>query len=201
MKEIIITSSVLILVVLLLRRLLRGKISLRLQYALWVLVLLRLLLPVFPIESPVSLMNAAAPMANTAARVLGRMGYTPSGSALAQLDINGVFAEQQAPSGANQTKTSPGQAETPITLTRVLPGLWLAGAGAVGLCLLLAGVAMLFLPGQGVLTILIGICLMDIPGKRYLLDRLVSNPHIQRGLNWVRRKRGKPEFVFAGQGG
>ena len=74
--------------------------------------------------------------------------------------------------------------------------IW-GGRNAVGLCLVLAGIAMLFLPGQGLLTILIGICLMDIPGKRYLLDRLVSNPHIQKGLNWVRRKQGKPEFGFA----
>lgn len=66
----------------------------------------------------------------------------------------------------------------------------------VGFCLLLAGIAMLFLPGQGLLTILIGICLMDIPGKRHLLDRLASNPHLQKGLNWVRRKQGKAEFVF-----
>ena len=42
----IITSSILIVGVIILRRILRGRISLRLQYALWGLVLLRLLLPV-----------------------------------------------------------------------------------------------------------------------------------------------------------
>ena len=46
MNEWILSSSLLIAAVLLGRRLLRGKISLRLQYALWGLVLLRLLLPV-----------------------------------------------------------------------------------------------------------------------------------------------------------
>ena len=45
MNEWIISSSVLILLVLLGRLLLRGKISLRLQYALWALVLVRLLVP------------------------------------------------------------------------------------------------------------------------------------------------------------
>ena len=45
-NEWILSSSLLIAAVLLGRRLLRGKISLRLQYALWGLVLLRLLLPV-----------------------------------------------------------------------------------------------------------------------------------------------------------
>lgn len=66
-----------------------------------------------------------------------------------------------------------------------------------GFCLLIAGVAMLVLPGQGLLTMLVGICLMDFPGKRRLIDRLAGIPHIQRVLNWVRRKQGKTEFVFA----
>ncbi len=66
-----------------------------------------------------------------------------------------------------------------------------------GLILILGGVAMLFLPGQGLLTILIGICIMDFPGKRSLLDRLSRIPQIRKGLNWIRRKQGKVEFVFA----
>lgn len=46
MKEILITTTVLILCILLIRRIFRGKISSRLQYALWLLVALRLLIPV-----------------------------------------------------------------------------------------------------------------------------------------------------------
>jgi len=46
MFEWILSSSVLIAVVVLLRFVLRGKISLRLQYALWALVLVRLLVPI-----------------------------------------------------------------------------------------------------------------------------------------------------------
>ncbi len=45
MKEIIVTSSVLILCIILIRRLFKGKISSRLQYALWILVALRLVIP------------------------------------------------------------------------------------------------------------------------------------------------------------
>ena len=52
MNEWIISSSVLIAAVLLGRYLLRGKISLRLQYALWGIVLLRLLLPFQIFTSP-----------------------------------------------------------------------------------------------------------------------------------------------------
>nr|WP_242834017.1 M56 family metallopeptidase [Desulfitobacterium hafniense] len=58
MLEVIITSSVLILMVVALRRLLRGRISSRLQYALWLLVAIRLLLPFSLFESPISVLNA-----------------------------------------------------------------------------------------------------------------------------------------------
>ena len=57
MMETIITPSVLILIIIALRYLLRGQISSQLQYALWMLVAIRLLLP-FPLfENPVSVMN------------------------------------------------------------------------------------------------------------------------------------------------
>ncbi|MCH5260549.1 MAG: DUF4825 domain-containing protein [Lachnospiraceae bacterium] len=45
MKEIIITSSVLILCIMLIRVIFKGKISSRLQYALWLLVAIRLIIP------------------------------------------------------------------------------------------------------------------------------------------------------------
>ena len=57
MLEWIISSSVLIAIVIALRFALKGKISLRLQYALWALVLVRLLLPVSVGSSSMSIMN------------------------------------------------------------------------------------------------------------------------------------------------
>lgn len=57
MKAWIISSSLLVLVIVVLRRILRGKGSLRLQYALWALVLLRLLLPFSLFDSSLSIMN------------------------------------------------------------------------------------------------------------------------------------------------
>lgn len=57
MIEWAVTSSALILVVLILRRLLMGKISLRLQYVLWAFVLARLLLPVSFGETTWSVLN------------------------------------------------------------------------------------------------------------------------------------------------
>ena len=67
---------------------------------------------------------------------------------------------------------------------------------ALGLLLVAAGLAMLFLPGQGLLTVLIGVSVMDFPGKRGLLQRLVRGPKVQGALNWIRRKRGKEPFAF-----
>ncbi len=57
MFEMLITSSVLILGILGLRKLTLGKISMRLRYGLWLLVALRLLMPLSVGTSPLSVMN------------------------------------------------------------------------------------------------------------------------------------------------
>ena len=59
MRESFLPASVLILVVVLLRRLLRGRISPRLQYALWLPVAIRLLVPGPLFPAPVSVAGAA----------------------------------------------------------------------------------------------------------------------------------------------
>ncbi len=65
MTEWIISSSVLIVIVIALRFLLKGKISLRLQYALWAIVLLRLIIPVSFGSSAVSVGNLTRKAAGT----------------------------------------------------------------------------------------------------------------------------------------
>jgi len=69
----------------------------------------------------------------------------------------------------------------------------------LGGLLCLAGVIMLFLPGQGLLTILIGISLLDVPGRQKVLDMLIHRRSIQRALNWIRKKTGRPPFQFPGK--
>lgn len=59
MSEWIITSSILILIIIAVRYTLKGKISLRLQYALWALVLVRLLIPFSIGSSSISVLNFA----------------------------------------------------------------------------------------------------------------------------------------------
>ena len=66
------------------------------------------------------------------------------------------------------------------------------GKNALGLVFLLAGIAMLLLPGQGVLTILIGLMLLNFPGKRGLERRIVGRPMILKLLNRMRVKRDLP---------
>ena len=59
MTEILLSSSLLILALALLRQLLRGRIDPRLQYGLWLLVALRLLIPGTLFTLPVSVADAA----------------------------------------------------------------------------------------------------------------------------------------------
>lgn len=63
-----------------------------------------------------------------------------------------------------------------------------------GLTFLLAGIIMLFTPGQGILTIILGISIMVFPGKRRLFNLLIEKKSIQHSLNWIRCKADKPEF-------
>ena len=67
----------------------------------------------------------------------------------------------------------------------------------VGLVFLLAGLAMLLLPGQGVLTILIGLSLLEFPGKRRLEAKLVGQQTVLNTINKMRAKFGKPPLILA----
>ena len=66
----------------------------------------------------------------------------------------------------------------------------------VGVFLLVAGLAMLFLPGQGILTMLLGILLLSFPGKQRLIAYLIRLPGIRQGLDWLRAKSGKQPFIW-----
>jgi hypothetical protein len=67
---------------------------------------------------------------------------------------------------------------------------------ALGLILLLAGFAMLLLPGQGILTILVGITLLNFPGKRRLELRIVRQRSVLRAINWMRAKAKRPPLIL-----
>lgn len=62
----------------------------------------------------------------------------------------------------------------------------------IGLVLIVAGLAMLLLPGQGTITILIGVALTNFPGKYKLERRIVAQPAVGRTLNKIREWAGRP---------
>ena len=64
----------------------------------------------------------------------------------------------------------------------------------LGILLLLSGIAMLVLPGQGLLTLIIGLFLIDYPGKYRLEKKLLTYPLILNSINWLRKKRKKNLF-------
>ena len=66
----------------------------------------------------------------------------------------------------------------------------------LGGLLILAGLLMLVLPGQGLLTIAIGLSLLDFPGKLALQIRLVQIPRVRRTIEWIRGKASRPPLQF-----
>lgn len=59
-----------------------------------------------------------------------------------------------------------------------------------GYVMLAAGLAMLVLPGQGVLTILAGLALVDFPGKRALERWIVMRAPVRRAIDALRVRAG-----------
>ena len=117
-SELLLTSSVLILAVLALRHFGRGRLSRRLCYGLWLVVLLRLLVPV-SLPSPTSVLNL--PAAQSAERFLAQRVevITPDGAASAR-------PENAEPAAPEET------APAAETLPRFSPLVLIWAAGALG---------------------------------------------------------------------
>jgi Putative transmembrane protein (PGPGW) len=89
----------------------------------------------------------------------------------------------------NQPKASKTQLTAAALCFLVLRNLF-------GMFLLLAGISMLFLPGQGILTMLLGILLLSFPGKQRFIIYLINFPGVRQGLDWLRKKGGKQSFAW-----
>lgn len=64
--------------------------------------------------------------------------------------------------------------------------------GTIGVVLIILGLAMLVLPGQGLLTILIGLTFLNFPGKFRLERWVAGQPPVLVAINWLRRRAAKP---------
>ena len=62
--------------------------------------------------------------------------------------------------------------------------------------LILLGLVLLVLPGQGILTVLIGLTFLDFPGKRRLEIWIVQRPSIRHRVDRVRKKAGRPRLIL-----
>jgi beta-lactamase regulating signal transducer with metallopeptidase domain len=154
MIEAVITSSVLIAALILLRVLFAAKISRRLQYALWGLVLLRLCLPFGLPNSPVSVMNTltqAAEVKNMAPAAAATSGLAASTDADAQdlsvpENVSTAEANNQHVAGAGMPTVMQEslQAEgdgflggvaslNPAALTRPISAVWITGSTVMAL--------------------------------------------------------------------
>ena len=122
MMEVLISSTVLILALAALRFLLRGRISPRLQYALWLLAALRLLLPGTLVKSPVSVMNVPAAVQQLTAPEDRRAP---------------LKADEAAPAQPAAAETDTTQAETTqVPVKNILKTVWLAGAAVLAALML-----------------------------------------------------------------
>jgi len=70
--------------------------------------------------------------------------------------------------------------------------LYLIFKNIVGIAFILAGLIMLLLPGQGILTIIVGMSLLNFPGKYRLVRNIIRNKTILNTINKLRSKAAKP---------
>lgn len=126
MLEILISSTVLILALTALRFFLRGKLNPRLQYTLWLLAALRLLLPVSLVRSPVSVMNAVPDVPAAVQRLTA-----PENRRAPQTDNT-----QSPVQTASETETAPTEAQMQLTGSTILKLVWLTGAAAMAMAVL-----------------------------------------------------------------
>ena len=147
MKEILLTSSALILALLALRRLFRKTLSRRAQYALWGLVLLRLLVPVSLPAAEFSLLTAAEPARQavetrleTPQRYFSPMSTVPASQFPAAKgakpghaipDYEGSFDYPVLSEDGNTVTTYAVRLETPFIWKDVLTAVWGLGAGVM----------------------------------------------------------------------
>lgn len=145
MTEWIITSSLLIAIVLLVRRLFRGKLSLRLQYALWLVVLVRLLIPGTVAQTGLSVLNylpqtgvevSQGTVTAPAPEDGGGSGQAqPAQPAQAAEPVQPVTpAEPEGQGTAGQSAPAP----EPFPWRTVLTAVWLVGAAAVAAALVIS---------------------------------------------------------------
>lgn len=79
---------------------------------------------------------------------------------------------------------------------KVLRIIYLIVKNVIGYILIGAGIVMLVLPGQGILTMLVGAILINFPGKQGFVRWMVSRPSVLSSVNWLRRRAGRRPLIM-----
>ena len=58
----------------------------------------------------------------------------------------------------------------------------------IGYVLIIGGILMLVLPGQGLFTILIGLMMSNYPGKYFIERKFIAIPSVLKTINWLRKR-------------
>ena len=61
----------------------------------------------------------------------------------------------------------------------------------LGVILIVTGIAMLFLPGQGILTIIAGLLFVNFPCKYKVEKWIIKQPVVLKAINTIRQKAGR----------
>ncbi len=129
MSEWIITSTILVLLVIGLRYALRGRLNPGLQYALWALVLLRLLLPVNLMSSPASVLNVIPFVAGASEKDSAGTHLSNNIKGPSQPNQNNAESSFYTPiPGNDKFNIYPYNSKDPLIL--ILGLVWLSGAAA-----------------------------------------------------------------------
>lgn len=150
MRDMIITSSILILAILLIRHLAKGRIHPLLQYSLWLLVVLKLLMPIPLWNSPVSVLNLFSDSLNKE-----NMSYESESFEQNQISSQGVqnmneqiiydagvIADSDLlPNMADAASLDSilsivADAKSGLSLSAFLTFIWLIGIAATGSCMI-----------------------------------------------------------------
>jgi len=78
------------------------------------------------------------------------------------------------------------------------PAAWIVSIiikNIFGYILILGGILMLVLPGQGLITIFIGLMLSNYPGKYSIEKKIIATPKILKSINWLRKKSNVPPLI------
>lgn len=156
MTEVLITSSILIAAIVIIRAALKNRVSARLIYALWLVAALRLMLPFSLFESPVSVMNAPIPDIDVP-RIVSTDIFESEPAANNEFipvenrapDVEGPSQVAAGPDAGSISQAEPvtpsvQQAEREVEVDSVLRLAWFVGACVMAAGMIVANGAMYF---------------------------------------------------------